>query len=135
MWAKAGAILVLIVVFFLATPVSAQTRLNGVVTDSEGAAISGAHILIHWDPSGSTVGLTTNVGIKQDLVVVTDASGRFSAELPPGFYDVFASAMAFSPDCKKIRTKNGEVATYNVRLLFSPLSTKELGSTLLPARR
>jgi hypothetical protein len=133
MWARAASIFALVAAFVVAPPASAQTRLTGVVRDSEGAVISGARILIHWDSSGSTVGLTTNVGIKQDVVLTTDAEGRFSTELPPGFYDVFASAMAFSPDCKKIRTKNGETAIYNVRLNASPLVSKELGDALLPA--
>jgi Carboxypeptidase regulatory-like domain len=133
MLARAGAIVVLATAFILATPASAQTRLNGVVRDSEGAVISGAHIVIHWDSSGSSVGLTTNVGIKQDLVVMTDANGLFSTELPPGFYDVFASVMAFSPNCQKIRIKNGEGATYKAQLKASPLVSKELGGMLLSA--
>lgn len=135
MWARAAAIVVLVAAFSLATPASAQTRLNGVVRDSEGAVISGAHIFIHWDSSGSKVGLTTNVGIKQDLVLMTDANGLFSTELPPGFYDVFTSAMAFSPDCQKVLIKNGEAATYKVRLKVSPLVSKELGGMRVSAPR
>jgi hypothetical protein len=127
------AIVVLFAALINATSASAQTRLSGVVRDSEGAVISDAHIFIHWDSSGSKVGLTTNVGIKQDLVLTTDTNGLFSAELPPGFYDVFTSAMAFSPDCKKIRVKNGETATFNAKLKLSPLVAKEIGGTLVSA--
>src|ERR1700733_11337115 len=116
MQAKAGAIVVMVAAFILGTPAFAQTRLNGVIRDSEGGVISGATIFIHWDSSGSKIGLNTNTGIKQDLILTTDSKGMFSAEMPPGFYDIFTSATAFSPDCKKIRIKNGEAATFNVQL-------------------
>jgi hypothetical protein len=78
------------------------------VTDSSGGAIRGAMVLVHWDSAGSTVGLNSSVGIKQDLILTTDARGSVSADLPPGFYDVFFSAMAFTPVCQKIRV-NGAV--------------------------
>jgi hypothetical protein len=118
---------VLVAVFVFATPAAGQTRLSGVVRDSEGAAISGARIVVHWDSSGSSVGLTTNVGIKQDLVLVTSANGRFSAELPPGFYDLFVSATAFSPWCQKVRMNDGETESYDVRLSLNPMVSIELG--------
>ena len=44
--------------------------LKGVVTDSEGAAISGARVVMHWDSSGAAVGLKSNVGSKSDLVEI-----------------------------------------------------------------
>ncbi len=101
--------------------------LKGVVTDPEGSAMRGARILLHWDPSGSRVGLTTNVGLPEDLSLEADRMGNFSSELPPGFYDVFISAIGESPDCHKIRIKPGETAIYNARLKADPLVTKELG--------
>jgi hypothetical protein len=116
MGVKTGIVALVIVAFTLAAPAWAQNHLTGTVRDSAGGVISGAHIFIHWDPSGSTVGLTTNVGIKQDLTITTDANGSFSAELPPGFYDVLVSATAFSPDCRKIRLKARETVTYNAKI-------------------
>jgi hypothetical protein len=80
-------------------------------------------------PSGSKVGLTTNIGIKEDRELISDAKGLFSTELPPGFYDVLISATAFSPDCRKIRIINGSAADFNPRLKVSTLVTKELGDT------
>lgn len=106
---------------------SSSSKLRGVVTDPEGGAIRGARILLHWDPSGSRVGLTTNVGLPEDLSTEADRRGDFSAEIPPGFYDVFVSAMGFTPDCHKIRIKPGETAIYNARLKADPLVTNELG--------
>lgn len=127
MWAKVGMALAALVVFATAAPVSAQTKLTGVVSDAEGAAIQGARIFIHWDPAGSGVGLTSNMGIKQDIMLITNASGSFSTDLPSGFYDVFVSATAFSPDCRKIRLNAGQKVTLNAKLNVSPLVIRELG--------
>lgn len=96
------------------------------VVDSEGAAIRGAYVLVHWDASGAETGLKDNVGIKHDLAIETDGEGRFSAQLPPGFYDIFVSASAFSPDCRKIRVKQGETAIFETRLKVDPLVSKEI---------
>lgn len=99
--------------------------LSGTVRDSEGAVIANAHVVVHWDPSGSNY-LKDNIGIKQDIAATTDSSGHFSVELPPGFYDVFVSAMAFTPHCDKVRVKDKEPRTYEVKLKISPVRSKEL---------
>src|SRR5580658_6664487 len=104
-----------------------QFVITGQVTDSEGAAIANARVLVHWDSSGRTVGLTNNIGITQDVSVMTDASGNYSASVPAGFYDVFVSAMAFTPTAAKVRVKEGQHATFSTRLRADPLVTKELG--------
>ncbi len=109
--------------------VSSTARIKGVVTDSEGAAIHGARVLLHWDQSGAGVGLKSNAGLKRDLILETDAKGEFTAELPPGFYDVFVTASAFSPECRKIRIKPGETATYKATLKVDPLVTGKLGDS------
>src|SRR5437764_277128 len=80
-----------------------QSVITGQVTDSEGAVIAKARVLVHWDPSGSTVGLTDNIGITQDISVVTDNGGNYLPSVPAGFYDVFVSAMAFTPTAAKVR--------------------------------
>lgn len=108
---------------------SSNSGLKGTVTDLEGAALSGplkVRILVHWDPAGADVGLKTNVGIPKDLTAETDSRGSFQIELAPGFYDVFVSAMGFSPVCRKIRIKPGQVATFNPKLEVDPLVTREL---------
>jgi hypothetical protein len=53
--------------------------------------------------------------------------GQFESEVPPGFYDVFISAMGFSPQCRKMRVKLGQMARYDAKLKADPLVTKELG--------
>jgi len=103
-----------------------QSEISGQITDSEGAALANARVLVHWDSSGSTVGLRDNIGIKQDLAVLTDSNGHYSAVVPPGFYDVFVSAMAFTPTAAKVRVKEGHATTLSRKLKVEPLVSKEL---------
>ena len=112
-----------------------QQPLKGTVTDSEGAAIFNAMVLIHSDPLGSRVGLSSNAGLKTDIVLHTDAHGRFEAALTSGFYDVFVSATAFSPACRKIRVKVTPPQDLRFRMEAAPLVMKEIGDTLPSAPR
>jgi hypothetical protein len=112
----------------LASPVT--QKLVGTLKDDSGGAIGGARILVHWDRSGADVGLSSNVGLPNDLTIQSDRTGRFEAELPSGFYDVFISATAFSPECRKIRLKMAETVRYDTKLKADPLVTKELGFTI-----
>lgn len=119
------------VVLFFASHVfsAAPTLITGQITDSEGAALAQARVLIHWDSAGSTVGLADNIGIRHDLIVVTDSNGNFSASVPPGFYDVFVSSMAFTPIAGKVRVKKGQSSPFNGKLFADPLVSKELSHT------
>ena len=115
-----------ILLIFLVTAVSTHgARLSGTIRDSEGAAIANAHVIIHWDSSGKNY-LSDNLGISEDKVISTDANGKFSLELPPGFYDVFVAATAFSPHCEKIRIKGSGPRTYEIRLRVSKVVSKAL---------
>jgi len=109
-------------------------KLRGVVTDDSGGRIDRARILVHWDRSGADVGLTSNVGIANDLWLDTNRMGEFATELPPGFYDIFVSTTSFSPYCRKIRVKPGESATFDLELVVNPLVTKELGFEIPDAK-
>ena len=122
----------LICILFLVAASSAladrsTAKLVGTVTDTNGGAISNARLLVHWDRSGADVGLATNIGLPNDLSIQSNEVGEFVSELSPGFYDLFISATAFSPDCHKIRIKVGETLKYNAKLKPDPLVTKELG--------
>src|SRR5712691_11497968 len=68
----------------------------------------------------ATVGLTTNVGIKQDLTLTTDANGSFSAELPSGLFTMFWSR---PPPSRRIVGRfdltPGQTATFNAKLSVS----------------
>jgi hypothetical protein len=111
-----------------------DTRFSGTVVDENGGAISGATIQLHWDPAGSAVGLDSNVGIKRDLALTTDQNGRFAADLPSGFYDLFVSATAFTPACRKIRLKGAATAESGFRLRVDPKVVSELGYRIPPRR-
>src|SRR5437870_814780 len=80
-----------------------DTQFKGTVKDPSGAPISGAMVFIHWDSAGSKVGVSDNLGIRADLAIRTKEDGTFNTDLPPGFYDVFVAAPAFTPTCRKIR--------------------------------
>jgi hypothetical protein len=111
-----------------AQAVAGKVLVQGVVTDSAGALLTNAQLVVHWDASGVQAGLKTNVGIPEDRFLKTDTHGAFYAEIPPGFYDVFVTAPGFSPDCRKIRLKAGENAIFNSKLQTDPLVAKELKS-------
>jgi hypothetical protein len=113
------------VLLLLAVVSTRAQTLSGTVRDSEGAVISNAHVIVHWDPSGSNY-LKDNLGIKQDTAATTDSNGHFSVDLPPGFYDVFVTAMAFTPHCDKVRLKDKGTKAYEVKLKISPVTSKEL---------
>ncbi|MGA3055506.1 MAG: carboxypeptidase-like regulatory domain-containing protein [Candidatus Korobacteraceae bacterium] len=119
-----GVVLLLCVSFLAAA--QRQSEITGEVVDSEGAAIANARVLVHWDSAGSTVGLSDNIGIQHDVIVTTDATGRYSAGVPAGFYDVFVSAMAFTPTAAKVRVKKEQRITYNSTLRPDPLVSREL---------
>jgi hypothetical protein len=112
----------------------ATQKLIGTVTDDSGGAIADAQILVRWDKSGAAVGLSTNVGLPNDLSLRSNKEGQFDAELPPCFYDVFISATAFSPECRKVRVKPGQTTRYHARLKTDPLVIKELGDPIAVPR-
>ncbi len=115
---------ILLIILLTAVSTHAAT-LSGTIRDSEGAAIANARVIIHWDSSGKNY-LSDNVGISEDKIISTDVNGKFSLELPPGLYDVFVAATAFSPHCEKIRIKGNGPRTYEIRLKVSKVASKEL---------
>jgi len=115
--------IVVVLVFLARLSADPQSELTGQVTDSEGAVIANARVVLHWDSSGGAVGY---LGLKQDVIVVTNSSGFYSADVPAGFYDVFVSAPAFTPIAAKVIVKE-QNATFNPKLYVDPLVSKEIG--------
>jgi hypothetical protein len=107
-------------------PAFKNGKLSGTVTDSEGTPISRAVVIIHWDSSESTVGLESNVGLGEDVRLQTGQLGAYFVDIPPGFYDVFVSAQAFSPSCRKVRDRPDSVSTFGPKLKMDPLVFREL---------
>src|ERR1700758_5088082 len=85
---RIALVLILFSTVVLAAP---SATVKGQVSDSEGAAIKGAHLLFPLDASGRTKS-APNV----DVVRETDAMGHFDVQLEPGFYDVCIMAAAFT---------------------------------------
>jgi hypothetical protein len=116
-----------------------ESALLGHVRDANGAAIANARVMIHWDSSGSRVGLIDNIGVKQDVVVTTDRKGHYSVALPPGLYDVFVSSDAFTPASAKVRVKRGTTVIHDVIMRLAPNVLRELGDVFptatVPTRR
>jgi hypothetical protein len=110
---------------------------KGTVKDASDTPISGAIVLVHWDSAGSSVGLADNVGIRADLTIETKDDGSFNVDLPPGFYDIFAAARAFTPTCRKVRIKLGKAVDVVLRMKADPLYTAEMGDRVetVPRKR
>jgi hypothetical protein len=68
-----------------------------------------ARLLVHRDRG--SVGARA-VASEPDIVLQTDAEGRFRASLPPGVYDVFVSSTVFGPTCAKLTIVSGRETRY-----------------------
>jgi len=99
-------------------------KLIGVVRDSEGAVISNAIVLVHWDTDGSQ-GARTDA--PDDRRLVTGKTGEFSANLTAGFYDIAVFAHAFSPNARKVRIRIGQTTKDDVALPIDPQISAEIG--------
>ena len=115
-----------IVPFVAVCSFAQDSAITGLVADSTGGAIPKAQITIHWDSSGSTVGLKDNVGLSRDLTATTNKAGHFAMAVPPGFYDVFVTAPAFTPIASKVRVKANIPARLELRLNVDPVVSREL---------
>lgn len=118
------AALVLVFLCFAWLSADPQSAINGQITDSEGAAIANARVLVHWDSSSPK---TARGGLTQDVSAFADSRGMYSATVPTGFYDVFVSAPAFTPIAAKVILRQGQKATLNAKLNVDPLLSKEVG--------
>jgi hypothetical protein len=103
-----------------AADTQAVGKLNGIATDSEGAIIANATVIIHRDwPDDHT----------RDLNLITNGGGTFSIDLTPGFYDVAVFAHAFSPYAGKVRIRSSQVTNYVAKLSADPQMMAEFGDT------
>jgi Carboxypeptidase regulatory-like domain len=116
--------LFLMIAFALAAARTSNGKLAGVVRDSEGAVISNAIVLVHWDTDGSQ-GAPGNA--PDDRRFVTSKTGEFSADLTAGFYDIAVFAHAFSPNAHKVRIRIGQTTNDEVTLPLDPQISAEIG--------
>jgi hypothetical protein len=101
--------------------------LTGTILDDMGAVIPDARVIIHWDAVGLD-SVKENVGTKDDKIAITNQSGQFSVELPPGVYDVFVEAAGFSPHCEKVPLKGKQFRPYKAQLKVSRMLKTQLDS-------
>jgi len=98
----------------------ASSTIAGTVLDSEGAVIAGAQISVHKDPVSRTAKAA-------DVTVYSDSKGQFKIDVTPGFWDIFVSAPAFSPQCTKLRVSDSAPGVYTPQLHADPLVIEEFG--------
>lgn len=99
--------------------------LSGIVRDATNSGVPNAHVTIHWDPTGSPNPMADGKA-RQDISVTTDKNGKFSVVLPSGYYDIFVSAPAFDPQCEKLHVNDHGTKRFEVRLLLSRITMKEM---------
>jgi len=107
----AGAVLLPFLILTPSIMSLAQTKpvppsVSGVVVDAaESAPIPDAHIWVHGQ-SGNAY-----------LEARPDKSGRFSIQLPDGYYFVLVGAPGFAPVCTSIWVRPGKPVVISPRLL------------------
>jgi hypothetical protein len=93
------ALLTILAFAIAAVAQSDSARLQGTVTDSQGAAVAGATVSI------------TNIGTNRNVSVVSNDSGEFTASaLPPGQYLVEISRTGFASAKQKITLQTAQSA-------------------------
>jgi hypothetical protein len=98
----------------VAATVAPAATLKGTVTsEPEGAPVPRAHIFV------------LQSGKHAELAAETDDRGKFNIEVEPGFYNVFITAVGFSPTCTKIEVTARKPAVYNPRLKINRIESSE----------
>jgi hypothetical protein len=92
-------------------------ELTGTVTDSEGAAIGNAYLVVHPDSSDQ----------RDTTILHSDKEGHFQTNLELGFYDVCVMSPAFTAECKKIRVKSAAPTTARFKLKIATEVLEALG--------
>lgn len=113
------------IVILLACASAPAGTLTGIVRDVTNSGVANARVTIHWDPTGSP-DPTANGKTRQDISVTTDKDGKFTAEVPSGYYDIFISAPAFDPQCEKLHLDQREKKSLEVKLSLSKITMKEM---------
>jgi hypothetical protein len=120
----------LLLLFALSTvaAINPDPSVTILVTDELGAVIPNAVVWIHQDP-------TTVFNLKtpklDDLSGRTDNEGKITWRLGPGFYDVFVTATAFSPACRKLRVRAAAQVSVPFKLKVDPIVSEEIGGVLV----
>jgi len=119
-----AAALIFVSAIFLSGSVVAQETgtLNGTLSDPEGASFPNAHIQLRWNYMDYRMNWNGQSSLKKEkqphkkaLRVSTDSAGRFSVNLLPGTWDIFAFSDGFVPTCTAVSIQPGETTSINLR--------------------
>jgi hypothetical protein len=92
-----------------------EATLSGVVVDeAESAPIPAAHIWVHGSSGGTS------------FEARPDRAGKFSIQLPNGYYFVLVGAPGFAPKCKSIWVHDKESIVFSPRLSPDPETQQDL---------
>jgi hypothetical protein len=79
-------------------------------------------------------GVANNIGIPRDIMGKTDREGRFSTELPEGFYNVFVAWGIAAPHSSKIRVERSKPAIHRAVLGLDPVILPFVAHPPIPDR-
>ena len=119
--------LIALSVFLIVTSATAQSTANlvGKVTDTVGAMIPRALVVVHPDMAG----LPPN-DKRETKTLFTDAKGTFALNVKPGLYDVCVMISAFTPECRKLNVKAGQSVSPRFRLRTPPEDARMIADTV-----
>jgi hypothetical protein len=106
--------------------IGSRGAVNGRVTSVLGEPIGRAQVLFHFDPAGQEKPLS-----RPDLVVQSDAAGRFVVQLEPGFYDLCVFSPGVTAACQKLLVQDAGSIRQDIRLNADPLVIKHLGDVFI----
>ncbi|MFQ5798297.1 MAG: carboxypeptidase-like regulatory domain-containing protein, partial [Bacteroidota bacterium] len=116
-WIRCASIVFLVTPLFTSTLAAQTGRINGTVTDEEGAAIPYANALIE----GTYMGAASNV------------DGEYSIRnVPPGSYTLLASAVGYRTRSEAVTVRAGETTRQNFALATDILYMDEVVVTGTP---
>ena len=88
---------------------------------SAAAPIAGAKVIVvHWTNPG------LHPSLVQDQIAITGPMGMYTADLPPGTYDIFISAVELAPAAFRREIKAGQTTELPVNLRATPLHFRPL---------
>jgi hypothetical protein len=124
------SVIALLLVSCFATCGGADSKitLSILATDELGAVISDARGIIVEDASPGSV--KKNRQDPAEICLKTDVAGMAQAELKSGFYDLFVSSRAFTPQARKIRLKSDPQSRSVFKLKADPLVSAEIGDVI-----
>ncbi len=110
-WIRFASIVFLVAPLFTSTLAAQTGRIEGTVTDEEGAAVPFANVLIE----GTHIGAASNVD-----------GGYTIRNVPPGAYTVRASAVGYRAETASVKVTEGMTATHDFTLSEDLLRLEEV---------